>query len=300
LTPEDGGDPRTFPAIFNDAVDDLEAVQSGLGVVESGLTSLGGTVSVQALITEANSTAIAGLDSTVSSQGAAIVSQGSAITVLEGTAVALGSAVFDLESDLSDLELGDLADVTIGTAVADGNVLAYSTAVSGWVDAVAAGGGGLVEVKHVLKQDTFVSSSISAGDNVAVTGLSITHAVANSANRLLITAYFGAAASGDNVAQVGLAVHDGSGLIAIGNADGSRTRVGAGGRATGSGDGNTVSKLSMTFVHTPGAGSKTYTVRAVNIRAVGQVLYVNRPAGDSNTAEFPRATSGLVIQEIEV
>jgi hypothetical protein len=146
LTPEDGSDPRTFPAIFNDAVDDIEAVQSGLGVVESGLTSLGGTVVTQ---------------------GSAIFVQGEAIAVLEGTAVALGSAVFDLESDLSNLELGDLADVTIGTAVADGNVLAYSTAVSGWVNAVA-GGGKILQVvratdttQRTTSNTTYVDANIS-------------------------------------------------------------------------------------------------------------------------------------------
>ena len=124
LTPADGADPRTFPAIFNDAVDDIEAVQSGLGAVESTVTSLGGTVTTQGGIITANSTAIAELESTVSSQAGTIASQGSAIAAIEA---------WDLE---------DLNDVTI-TSVADGQVVAYSTAVSGWVNQNSAAGAGV-------------------------------------------------------------------------------------------------------------------------------------------------------------
>jgi hypothetical protein len=98
LTPADGSDPRTFPAIWNSTATQIEAAQSS------------------------------------------IVSQGTAIT--------------GLESSLSSLEIDDLADVTI-TGVADGQVLAYSTAVSGWVNETASGGGGLSNVVYFTANGTF-------------------------------------------------------------------------------------------------------------------------------------------------
>ena len=74
LTPGDGADPRTFPAIFNAAADVIEA-------------------------------------------------QGSAVDVIEAW------------------NLDDLNDVTYGTALAEGQVLVYSTAVSAWVNSDEGGGG---------------------------------------------------------------------------------------------------------------------------------------------------------------
>jgi hypothetical protein len=117
LTPADGADPRTFPAIWNATAVSIEATEADVDSLQLGVN--------------ANGTAITAL------QGSA-VALGSAVTVLEGSAVALGSAVDVIEA----WDLGDLNDVTIGTAVADAQVLAYSTAVSGWVNADAAGGGG--------------------------------------------------------------------------------------------------------------------------------------------------------------
>lgn len=95
LTPADGADPRTFPAIWNSTATDIESLQSSS------------------------------------------VTYGTAITALQGSAVALGSAVDVIEA----WDLDDLNDVTV-TSPSDGQVLAYSTAVSGWVNEDAAGGAG--------------------------------------------------------------------------------------------------------------------------------------------------------------
>jgi len=159
LTPADGGDPRTFPAIWNVTADEIEAVQSNLGAVESTVTALGGTVTVQAAITEANSTAIAGLDSLVTAQG-------SAISVIEAW------------------NLDDLNDVTIGTAVADGNVLAYSTAVSGWVNAVASAGGG--KILQVVNASATTTVTISTTSTFTATNLSASITPSSTDNKILV------------------------------------------------------------------------------------------------------------------
>jgi len=44
----------------------------------------------------------------------------------------------------------------------------------------------------------------------------------------------------------------------------------------------------------------TYTVRAINIWDVTRKVYINRSADDANSARTPRASSGIVIQEVKV
>ena len=160
--------------------------------------------------------------------------------------------------------------------------------------------GGLVAVKHVLKTNTF-SSSVTAGANVAVDDLAITHAMADEDNRLIITAFFGAASSTAGRADLGIAVMEGATLIGVGAAEGSRPRVGAGGLNSGSAATHVVSMPSVTFVHAPNTTSSlTYTVRIVNISTSTRTLYVNRSEEDVNSAGSARAASALVIQEVKV
>jgi len=178
--------------------------------------------------------------------------------------------------------------------------LAGNGTVTGF-DPVASGFGGLVAVKHALKTDTETFSSVAAGANVAVTGLSVTHAMASASNRLLITAFFGAAASSQQNGAVGIAVADGGTLIGIGDADGTRTRVSAGGAVAGATATTVTTMPSITFVYEPGdTTSRTYTVRAINIRQDARTLYINRNEADAANENSPRGASALVVQEVAV
>lgn len=137
LTPADGGDPRTFPAIWNATADDVEA-----------------------------------LDATV-------LSQGSALVAVEGTVASQGSAISVIEA----WGIDDLQDVALGTALVDGQVLAYSTAIPGWTNATAAGGGKILQVVSVFKDNIF---STSSGTYVDVTGLSATITPTSSSSKIFI------------------------------------------------------------------------------------------------------------------
>ena len=175
--------------------------------------------------------------------------------------------------------------------------LAGNGTVTGF-DPVASGFGRLLDVKEVLKTDTF-SASVTAGSDVAVTDLEITHTLADAANKLIITAYLGAAANSDGFGRVGIAVADDSTLIGIGDADGTRTQVGAGGGVSSGSQNEVVTMPSVTFVYEPGdAVAHTYTVRVINIGTTTRTLYVNRSEDDSNNEGRSRASSGLVIQEV--
>jgi hypothetical protein len=160
--------------------------------------------------------------------------------------------------------------------------------------------GGLVAVKHALFTGVQTNSTAS-GANFAVTNLSITHTLAAATNKLIISAYLGAAASSLQNAAVGIAIMDGATLVALGDAEGSRTRVTAGGIVAQTLGSVTVTMPSVTFVYEPGdTASHTYTVRAINISGLTRTLYINRSEADSNEAGSQRTTSGFVIQEVKV
>ena len=165
--------------------------------------------------------------------------------------------------------------------------------------ATSGGFGKLVAVKHALKTDTF-TASVAAGANAAVTDLSITHEVADAANRLIITVVFGVAANGvGQKGNVGVGVAVDGTLIAVGDdsAD-TKVEVSSGGIFSGTGATDVISNPSATFVYTPGAGSKTYTARAFNVSTSTATLYINRSENDSNSAFLTRGVSSLVIQEV--
>jgi hypothetical protein len=162
------------------------------------------------------------------------------------------------------------------------------------------GGGGLVAVKHALFTGTQTNSTASGAD-FAVTDLSITHTLADAANRLIISAYFGSAGSSSAVGNVGLTVADDGTPIGVAATEGSRVVVGSGGRSDEGGGPEVVVMPSVTFVYEPGdAAEHTYTVRALNISGNTRTIYINRTQADTNSVSFQRTTSGLVIQEVKV
>jgi hypothetical protein len=237
LTPADGSDPRTFPAIWNSTADDIEAVQSGLGAVESTVTALGGTVTSQGGIITANSTAIAGL-----------------------------------ETQLSELELDDLADVTIGTAVADGQVLAYSTAVSGWVNADGAVDGKILQVVSVVKSDTFSTSSSTL---VNITGLAATITPQFTTSKIMCLLTIGIVDNDALALNYGDVTRGGT-PIGIGNT-GSTREVGW---LHTTPAGNRGSSIAWSFLDNPESTSAlTYQAR---VGTGNNTAYVNRQATDQN------------------
>jgi len=158
----------------------------------------------------------------------------------------------------------------------------------------------LVAVKHVLKTDTQVSSSIGSGGNVAISGLSITHEVADAANRLILIAHVGMVTDEDGLGAVGIQFREGSNLIGVGAADGSRTQTSAHGGLLPSGSVNTTIPVAALAVITPGTGSKTYDIHAVRIRGGTGTVYINRNTGDSNSASTARSAASFTLMEVKV
>lgn len=178
-------------------------------------------------------------------------------------------------------------------------------AANGYVIDVASGSqltqpGMIVAVKSAIFTDTQVASSILAGANIPITDLSIAHEVSNPNNKLIITAFIGVGGASGGFAQIGLAVAEDDNLINVGTSVEGRTALSAGGNVQQSGGTQAVTSHSVTFTHVPGAGTKTYTVRAVNARGTTQTLYINRSEEDANSLYYTRGVSSLVIQEVAV
>ena len=163
--------------------------------------------------------------------------------------------------------------------------------------------GGLVAVKSAIFTGTQTNAT-AAGANFAVTDLSITHEVADASNKLIISAFLGAVGASGAQSEGCLAVAVDGTLIAVGDSPGSRTAVTAGGQVkvntTGDLAATVTSMPAATFVYVPGAGSKTYTVRAVNMGTATNTIFVNRQESDTDSGDRTRAVSSLVIQEVKV
>ena len=162
-------------------------------------------------------------------------------------------------------------------------------------DAVASGFGGLVAVKFVAKTDTF-SASVAAGANAAITGLSISHAVADAANKVYLVATMTGAHSDVDQANFALAA-DGT-LLNVGDTVGSRTPVG------GSNSGSIIeqpSSVTLLAEYTPGSTSSvTYDGRVVCVRGGTTTIYVNRSRSDGNFVYVSRDASTLMLMEVSV
>jgi hypothetical protein len=267
LTPGDGADPRTFPAIWN----------------------------VTAETIESQGTAISGLE------GKNIPAFGTAAPS-DAQVLAFGTAASEFAPVTLDLDY--LSDVSIGTAVSDGQVLAYSTAVSGWVNEDSAVGGKILQVVSTTKTDTF-STSLSAGSFASVTGLSATITPTSSSSKILIFASVNAASTADgSQANSVWRLTRGGTAIGVGDAAGSRQQLTSAHVVFGIDNTSQQSRTSAEFLDSPATTSATtYAIQLANSVGSGttQTVYVNRSEGDADTANTGgRPVSSITLMEVAV
>ena len=161
--------------------------------------------------------------------------------------------------------------------------------------------GGLVEVKSVLKTDTF-TASLGAGASTDITGLTITHALADAAHKLVIIANIGAFGNSRERGQAAMSVARDGTLLAVGASPGSRLAASTADGAYGvSASQSLTNPLSLHFVYSPpDATSAVYTLRAQNFSSDTRTVYVNRSQVDTNDLNHARTVSSLTIMEIKV
>ena len=228
-----------------------------------------------------------------------IGASGDTVTIPSGATIDASGATLTLPTtiEVDAIEPQSGTTLTLG-ASGDTITIPSGATITNSGTATGFGGGKVLQVVSALKTDTF-SASVTAGSSTAVTDLSITHTLSNSSNKLLLMAYFGAAASADQIMPIGIALADDGTLIGIGDAASSRTRVGAGGAVTGTGNGYVVSMPHIHLLYSPGdTSSHTYTVNIINVDTATRTLYVNRTLDVDDNAGFPRSASAITLMEI--
>jgi hypothetical protein len=146
------------------------------------------------------------------------------------------------------------------------------------------------------------TNATAAGANFAITDLSISHALANSANRLLLLGQCGVLADSTLRGQGGLLFDAGGTLIGAGDSASSRSRVGAGGYTNESGvtDQYLSQTVSIMMVYEPSSTSSvTYTLKVINLSSSTRTMYVNRTVGDADGVYSARGASYLILIELE-
>jgi len=198
--------------------------------------------------------------------------RGSALGTATGTAVPLAEGMLSYLDDVDDVQ------VYQGTA---------------WV-----GVRGLVAVEQVVKTDT-QASSVAAGSAVAVSGLTISHAVADAANKVLLIANVNGRSSAAT-RPFAASFTAGGTAVGTGAAAGSRSTIGSGNSEAGASAGSEMVNVALTFLYTPGSTSSiTYGVDLTNVDSGTETLYVNRTTSDTDGTSFARAASTLTLLEVK-
>ena len=196
-------------------------------------------------------------------------------------------------------------DTALGTAVGGGNALregmvAYlddedlPSFYNGTAWTTEFGGGGLVAVKTAYKTDVF-SASLTSGNSAAITDLSITHALSDASNKVLM---FGAVHGNSGryfTLNAALAIDD---VLYVGDADGDRIRTGST-SAQASTEAQAVTNLSAVFE--PGdTSSHDYEAFIISTSPDTRTAYVNRSLDNSNSEQNARPVSWIVLMEVKV
>ena len=161
--------------------------------------------------------------------------------------------------------------------------------------------GSILQVVSTTKTDTF-SSSLASGAFADITGLSATITPTSATSKILIFATInGGTDSGSQQNAFAVRMLRDSTAIAIGDASSSRGRISSGTNAVGSNDGTQRGNLSTSFLDSPATTSAiTYKVQIGNVHGSLSTLtmYVNRTAGDGDSAANGRASSTITIMEV--
>ena len=176
--------------------------------------------------------------------------------------------------------------------------LALANAIDSALD-IANTSGGLISVKSATFTGT-QTASVAAGGNTAITSLSISHAVDDAANKVILMGFLGFGANAQAQRSIGFGFAVNGSLIGVGDS-GARAEVTGAAYAYPSSSNLHGNNIAANWVYTPGDTlSKTYTMRAINVDNSTRAIYVNRSPGDSGSTAFPRSASGLVLLEVSV
>jgi hypothetical protein len=153
--------------------------------------------------------------------------------------------------------------------------------------------GKIIDVKSAIFTGT-QSSSINANARLDITDLTISHAVSDAANRIVLMAMI----NGGRVATAGGTIRANGTDILTPTSPGSRSTAMA---MNAGGNNDQHGSVFVSAVYTPGSTSSvTYTASVVNLSATSPLaVYVNRGVNDADNGDNMRTVSTLMLMEVK-
>jgi hypothetical protein len=161
-----------------------------------------------------------------------------------------------------------------------------------WENSLGQPYGTVLQVVSVTKTDVF---SMSSGTFADITGLSVSITPSSATSKILVNVSVNGQGIAATSALIGRLLRD-STAIAIGDADGSRTRATFGN--TISSGGSIIINNSVAFLDSPATTSAINYKVQVRSDNPGQIIYVNRSSADTNSDLFARTSSSITVMEI--
>ena len=155
--------------------------------------------------------------------------------------------------------------------------------------------GKIIQVVSTTKTDTWSSSSANSAF-VDITGFSVNITPASSSNKVYVSGFATISQSTNAAYRMGLRLMRDSTAIALGDADGNRTRTTVGTQGMAHADSSPA--FPFAFLDSPSTTSQvTYKMQMIGEHSV---VYVNRSGseGDGNVAITPRMISTITVMEV--
>ena len=152
--------------------------------------------------------------------------------------------------------------------------------------------GNVLQVVSATKTDTVTSSATGL---IAISGLSVSLTPSSASSKFLLIGMI--SLSANNTGRIGATFTRGGSAIAIGDADGSMTRVTVNTEGPASNTNNQVGSDIMLFLDSPATTSSvTYAISVNNFD--GQSWTVNRNQSSTNSTTLARSISTITVMEI--
>ncbi len=321
-TPADGGDPRTFPAIWNATATSLESALAEAPVTVSA-TAPASPVNGDLWWDTVNEGLFMYYTGVDPAEWIVAGGGGGASVTISSTAPAdptAGDMWWD--SDNGNLYIyyddgtsqqwvaGNGPQVFVGASAPDGYqgqlwfdstsgkvYIYYDDGTSSqWVSAIGGSlAGSVLQVVSTTKTDTFSASISGSGTSpVTITGFSASITPRSASSKILVLATLNLSASVNNATVI---MQRDSTSIAIGDADGSRQRVSTGAGAISGYDHYAVSVNHLDSPLTTSTVQYSFLLNNA-LNGATSTVYVNRTATDADATTVPRMVSSITLIEV--
>ena len=190
---------------------------------------------------------------------------------------------------------GTITGVSVGglpDGIVDTDMLA-----SGAITSAGLPAGTVLQVQSAVKTDT---ATVTAGSTLTnISGLTVNITPASTSNKILIICTLSTTGSGTYAGRH-LALRRDSTSICVGDAAGNRNRASVAHQQYlgHSGDGWGPDNCGITFLDSPSTTSEiTYGVAYADTSG-SSTLWINRPETATDTSEFNRCASSIIVMEI--